>query len=150
MIIAITGHRDIKKEDIDICYKKLYEVLSYKNVDEILFGGARGIDTCALECAYKIREELSIQVKLTVIVPFKLKDQPVNARRCAEKYADRIIELELPYSKGAYLRRNDELIRHADMILAFYRGKDGGTEYTIKKAIESGKKVKVYSIPEAK
>lgn len=82
------------------------------NTTEIISGGAKGIDTCAEELANRLG------IRLTVIRP--------DYRH---------------YGKGAPLKRNDEIIAKADIILAVWDGKSRGTKYVIDKCKELDKPV---------
>ena len=86
-----------------------------QGVTEIVSGRAKGIDTCARE--YALREGL----KLTEFLP----DYP-------------------RYGRGAPLRRNLEIIRYADQVIAFWDGRSPGTRFVIEECSEQGKKVTVY------
>ena len=81
---------------------------------EIVSGGARGIDTCAREYAK------AHGLKLPEILP--------DYER---------------YGNGAPLRRNLEISGYADAVLAFWDGKSRGTAYTIKKAQDTDKPVRI-------
>ena len=56
--------------------------------------------------------------------------------------ADKTVVLSESYHKGCFHRRNDFLVKHAAIMLAYWDGQPyGGTYYTVKKAIEAGKKI---------
>lgn len=85
------------------------------HVTEIVSGGARGIDTCAK--SYALRHGL----KLTEFLP---------------EYAK--------YGRGAPLRRNITIIKHADLVLAFWDGKSRGTKFVIDNCKQRNIPVAVY------
>lgn len=87
-----------------------------KDTTEIVSGGAKGIDTCAENYA----KQKNIQVK--IFLPEYEK-----------------------YGKAAPLKRNIEIVRYADMVLAFWDGKSRGTKFVIDKCKEMNKPFKVYS-----
>ena len=82
---------------------------------EIVSGGAKGVDTSARECAKRMG------LKLTEFLPEYEK-----------------------YGRAAPIKRNDLIIDHADMVLAFWDGKSRGTAYVIKTCLQKGKKVVIY------
>lgn len=82
---------------------------------EIVSGGAKGVDTSARECAQRMG------LKLTEFLPEYEK-----------------------YGRAAPIKRNDLIIDHADMVLAFWDGKSRGTAYVIKTCEEKNKKVVIY------
>lgn len=109
MEIAIIGSRNLAVTNL-----KHYIP---KDVTEIVSGGAKGIDTYAMEYA------IANKIKLTEFLP---------------KY-DR-------YGRGAPLKRNLEIIYYADAVIAFWDGKSKGTKYVIDNCKRKNKKVTVYKI----
>ena len=119
MIIGITGHRDKKADWWDI--KDFLEFHAKEEKLTVIHGGAIGFDT---------------QVHRVIK---RLKSKKFG-------YDIKEITLEPDYSKGnpkvAPLKRNDEIVKQCDIVLALYDGRPrGGTAYTIKKTEGSGKKV---------
>ncbi len=84
---------------------------------EIVSGGAKGVDACAKEFA------LVHGLKLTEFYP---------------DY-DR-------YGRAAPLKRNDLIVAHADMVLAFWDGVSHGTLYTLKQCKKQGKPYRVFRL----
>ena len=101
MRIAIIGSRNIIVKDIG-------KYIS--DCEEIVSGGAAGVDTCAAEYAKQKG------IKLTVFLP---------------EY-DR-------YGRAAPIVRNKKIVDNADKIIAFWDGSSKGTLSTIKYAEKSGK-----------
>ena len=85
-----------------------------QGVTEIVSGGAKGIDTCAREYAHQAG------LKLTEFLP--------DYQR---------------YGRSAPLRRNLEIIRYADEVIAFWDGQSHGTRFVIEECRKLGKKVTV-------
>jgi len=84
---------------------------------EIISGGAKGVDT--------------------------------SAREYAETYGIKLTEFLPNYSKfgrGAPLKRNLEIIKASDMVLAFWDGKSKGTAYVIKECEKLGKSVRIIQL----
>ena len=88
-----------------------------EDVDVLLSGGAKGIDALAEEFADKNR--LS---KIILRPKYKI------------------------YGKGAPIKRNEELVKMADKILAVWDGKSKGTEHTIELAKKLDKDIKILKI----
>ncbi len=84
---------------------------------EIVSGGARGVDTCARDFAQ------AHGLKLTEFYP---------------DY-DR-------FGRSAPLKRNDLIVAHADMVLAFWDGVSHGTIYTLKQCKKQGKPYRVFRL----
>lgn len=105
---AVIGSRSITSYPLE-------EVIP-ADTEEIISGGARGIDTLAREYAQ------AHGIPCTEI-------RPDYAR----------------YGKGAPLRRNLEIIEKADLVIALWDGKSTGTAHTIRKCREIGKPVVIFS-----
>ena len=108
MKLAVIGSRCITSYPLE-------EVIP-ADTEEIISGGARGIDTLAREYAQ------AHGIPCTEI-------RPDYAR----------------YGKGAPLRRNLEIIEKADLVIALWDGKSTGTAHTIRKCREIGKPVVIFS-----
>lgn len=109
MKIAIIGSRGVKIDNIG---KYLPD-----GVDEIVSGGAKGVDSCAAEYA-RINK-----IPLTEFLP----------------------EYSL-YGRAAPLKRNDKIAEYADECIAFWDGASRGTKYTIKAFEGLGKKIKIVKV----
>jgi predicted amidophosphoribosyltransferase len=138
--IAITGIRDLARRSYPTVEIAILEALAVPGLTTLYFGGALGVDSVALEAAGPYAHA----VDLVVVVPFTVDKQPREAQWVIETWADKIVELKQAFSKSAYLRRNDEMVRRADRVLAFTDGHDsGGTAYTIRKAEALGKPIDI-------
>ena len=87
------------------------------DVDEIVSGGAVGVDSCAAEYA-KFRK-----IKLTEFIP----------------------EYER-YGRAAPIVRNKKIVDYADKILVFWDGSSKGTLSVIKYAEKIGKPIKIITV----
>ncbi len=83
--------------------------------DEIVSGGAKGIDASAREYALKNG------IKLKEFLPEYEK-----------------------YGKAAPLKRNDSIVDYADFVLVFWDGKSRGTKYVIDICKKKNKAIKIY------
>ena len=107
MKVAIIGSRKLNVEN-------LQDYLP-EGTDEIVSGGAKGIDTCARNFAIKNG------LKLTEFRPEYNK-----------------------YGRGAPLRRNETIVNYADMVLAFWDGESRGTKFVINYCEKVGKECKIF------
>ena len=128
-VIAISGHRD------GYARSELFRGLDALRGREYVFGGARGVDTEALE--YLGRTQPG--ARRTVIVPNEVRHQPAEARRAIGQWANEVIELRNT-GLGRYQVRNIAMVDRADRLHAFYdfRGR-GGTRNAIEYARSVGK-----------
>lgn len=111
MKLLIAGSRGIENFDLS----KHIE----KDVDTILSGGAKGIDTLAEEYADKMR--------LSKIILRPRYDL---------------------YGKAAPIKRNEELVNMADKILIIWDGESKGTKSTINYAKKLNKEIEVVTLSE--
>lgn len=109
MKTAVIGSRKINVPDLE---KYIPE-----GTDEIVSGGARGVDTSAREYA------IAHGIKLTEFLP----------------------EYER-FGRGAPIKRNEKIIEYADIVLAFWDGTSRGTKYVIDACKKRGVEVRVYII----
>lgn len=107
MKVAIIGSRKLNVEN-------LQDYLP-EDTDEIVSGGAKGIDTCARNFAIKNG------LKLTELRPEYNK-----------------------YGRGAPLKRNETIVNYADMVLAFWDGESRGTKFVINYCEKVGKECKIF------
>ena len=110
MKLLIAGSRSITDFDISPYIPD--------NVDLIISGGARGIDTLA--------EQYADKMKIS-----KLVLRPNYAR----------------YKRGAPLKRNNKMVDMCDKVLVFWDGISRGTKYTIEYAQRIGKTTEVILSP---
>ena len=101
MKVAVVGSRSILTTDTS---------MYISDGDEIVSGGAVGVDSCAAEYAKKNG------LKLTVFLP---------------QYER--------YGRAAPIARNKKIVDYADKIIAFWDGKSKGTLSVIKYAEKTGK-----------
>ena len=101
MKVAVVGSRSVFVTDIG---------MYISDGDEIVSGGAVGVDSCAAEYAKKNG------LKLTVFLP---------------QYER--------YGRAAPIARNKKIVDYADKIIAFWDGKSKGTLSVIKYAEKTGK-----------
>ena len=94
MKVAVIGSRGLQVNDLGRYLPP--------DTDEIVSGGARGVDTSARKYA------LANGLKLTEFLPEYDK-----------------------YGKAAPLKRNLQIIEYADLVLAFWDGSSRGTKYVI-------------------
>lgn len=111
MKVAVTGSRGIVIDNLN-------EYLP-PDVDEIITGGARGVDACARRYA----EETGI------------------------RYREFLPEYN-KYGRAAPILRNKQIVEYADIVVAFWDGKSKGTMNTIETAKKLGKRVIVHFVEE--
>lgn len=132
-IIAISGHRQYPDR------AALFKGLDQLGARTYLFGGARGIDSDALEYIAKTQPH-SLR---TVIVPNRLIDQPKLTIPITNKYSTSVIELGKT-GPGRYMNRNRYLVNNSNHLRAFYDfRKSGGTYNTIEYARNTGRSLSI-------
>lgn len=146
MITVVTGIRELAPASFVDVEMTVLDELYY--ADELRFGGALGVDDVALATALEYR--VGHMPRLRVFVPFTWRDQPAACQPTIRR-ADEVVELRLPKSKAAYLRRNDAMLQGANRVLAFTDGRQtGGTWYTVQRAAQAGLPVVVTQVGRAR
>ena len=145
--VAITGHRHLSDKDKATIWRSMQTLVCNPTISEILFGGAVGADTEALQAALLHRKGKS--PRLTVVVPCREEDQPWAARKWFGQ-ADKVIELGNPITSAdryeSYHIRNRYLVDHAISVVAFWDGlPKSGTGSCVRYAKDKG--VKLIHIP---
>ena len=109
MKLAIIGSRNIQIDDLSPYIPA--------DCDEIISGGARGVDTCAAEYAR------SHNLKLTVFLPDYQK-----------------------YGRAAPIVRNRAIVEAADAVIAFWDGSSRGTKSVIDFCQKTSKPCRVVTL----
>lgn len=156
-VVAFTGHR--KERILQGCgnnpgvFAQIREAVTEQVIslyeqgyDTFYTGMANGFDMLAAEVVLKAREEYD-DIMLIAAVPFRKQPQWFDAEdqllyaRLLER-VDRVVMVSENYHKGCYLRRDEYMVSRASLVIAFWDNVcDGGTYYTVKKAVNTGRKV---------
>lgn len=123
MTYAITGHRDIRKDDAPIIKAKLKENLQKLGAKGIVTGNAEGVDRIAQEVA----RDLDIKIRLLPeILPTDKEDDNYYARQAAH-----------------IVKKYKHIIAVWDGV---YTGKPGGTSDIVHRALKSKRPVNLYQL----
>lgn len=142
MRVAISGIRNVSRRDLVVIENAISRVLADRP-SEIIFGGARGTDTVALAAACAVLQGKR-PPKLVVVVPKRVRDQPISAQDWIRECADEVVELQAArLNTEAYRRRNKQMVSRADLLLAFWDGRSTGTRMTIGLAEDAGIPVEI-------
>lgn len=145
MNCAFTGHRNFDYyNEIRSLERAIESAIIYDDVDTFYNGMARGFDLAAAQTVIQLKRRYKI--KLIACVPFYGQKETLNAfdRKIYEEvlnYCNEIIVLSQEYYPGCMYARNRYMVDKSDMVIAYYRGKRGGTQYTVKYAEEQQKKI---------
>ena len=142
--VAFTGHRTYLSE-ADEELRQLLEELYAEGARRYLCGMAWGFDLSAGEAVVQ-HKLLHEDVELVAVEPFA-EFRSFFRGEDAERYdaliaaADcRVVVRE--NNVGAYMRRNDYLVDHSSLVVAWWDGRrDGGTAYTALRARRKGREV---------
>lgn len=122
MKLIVSGSRSITNYDL------IAAVLnSMKNVECIIEGGARGVDSLAKKWA------LENNIKC-IEVPAKWDDMSPPVKKKYNRYGKE-------YNALAGFKRNEEMIKLGDTLLAFWDGHSPGTNHMIETAKSHGRNV---------
>ena len=148
--VSFTGHRSgrISQPMLTLFAGMVTEIKSlYASGCRNFFSGmAEGGDLVFAKAVLAARNELT-DIRLVAAIPFREQSarySDMNKRLYISllEEVDKTVVLSESYHKGCFHRRNDFLVKHAAIMLAYWDGQPyGGTYYTVKKAIEAGKKI---------
>jgi uncharacterized phage-like protein YoqJ len=140
-IIAFTGHRNMEctlmllKEELTDILREQYN----KGYTTFITGGAAGFDLLAGESVLELQKEFG-DIQLFCAVPYAGHHLSFNNEdkqryiRMAERATSNII-LSAYYYEGCFLRRNDYMIEHCSLLIAYCKNSfRSGTGYTIRRA----------------
>lgn len=146
---CFTGYRPAKltylnkKESVE--YRRLYEVLTLLirdavagGYDHFISGMAQGIDMMAAEILLRLKAE-GKNLILEAALPGM--NQTYGWDRGARREYDALLDradvchcVAGETTRYSCLKRNDYMIAKADLVIAVFDGKSGGTAYTVKQA----------------
>ena len=141
---AFTGHRSYDgscDEALAVAVRRLYE----RGYRIFMTGMAAGFDLAAGECVASLKGEFP-ELQLHCIVPFAGHRRSLGAS-AGWRYdrltdvAERVVTLSPRYDSRVYHVRNDYLVDNSSAIIAYFDGREGGTEYTVRRALYSGVEV---------
>ncbi len=136
MTCCFTGHRMIAKTEVNELKEKLSACL-YKLIDEgvtcFIAGGALGFDSLAAEVVLEIKKEKPIF--LEIAVPCNGQEKHWTEKQKARyqsilNQADKVNVLAEKYITGCMHARNKYMVDSSDVVVAYYRGRVGGTQQT--------------------
>lgn len=144
---CFTGHRIIAlkdKEKLIIDLENTVEEVIQKGVKHFICGGALGFDTLAAQTVLKMKGKYDIF--LEIAVPCKDQDAKWNKKQQEEyqkilKSADKVTVLFEKYVTGCMHFRDAFMVDNSDILISYYRGRQGGTQYTFLYAESRGLKV---------
>lgn len=142
--VSFTGHRTYRGQ-ADEALRALLVRLTERGFRTFRSGMAVGFDLAAAEAVLALRP-LVAGVRLVCAIPFEGQERrfPPQER---ERYrrilaaADEAVFVGERYAPGCYARRNDWLVDHASLLVAWYDGSAGGTRYTVRRALRRGVEV---------
>ena len=141
--IAVTGHRDISKRTVESAKWWVSQIAQKYPQSTIITGGALGTDMLVATLAIKAG------LKSKVYLPFSFSTHTqrwnyaskANLRWVLERSEVRVVGGNR-YSVKLYYRRNERMVDNADLVLAFWDGREeGGTFGCMKYAEHCGKRV---------
>ena len=146
-VCAVTGHRvlssDFSKEEL----RAALRALAAAGVRTFLCGMALGFDLLCAEEVLLLREELPVRLVACIPCADQAARYPKFARERYERILDRCDEravLHERYCDGCMFERNRYMVDRADLLLAYFTGRRGGTKYTVGYAEKRG--IPVYLI----
>ncbi len=156
--VAFSGHRTFKMRDdtlfslssaedsIASRLDKQLDLLFQKGYRIFLCGMAEGFDLEAAEAVLRLKarnRNTRPPIQLHAVIPYPRQAErfsPADRMRYRSilDQTDQCILLSPAYHPGCFHVRNDYLIDHASLLLCYYNGSKGGTQYTVRRALKKG------------
>ena len=123
--------------------------LSENGVDTFIVGGARGVDTWAME-AISMLKYVNPSVRMIAALPYvghnPYRDESERRHYCELcSRCDKIVYIYQAYHPSCFHARNRWMVDHAAQLLAVWNGENtGGTAYTVRYAQKSGRTIHIF------
>ena len=157
---AFTGHRpgklpwgedesDLRCIALKAKLRAAVESAIHEGMEHFICGMAEGCDLYFCEAILALREDYP-DITLEAAVPFAGQAEHWGAAQ-RQRYeallarCDTVTVLQEHYSPGCMMKRNRYMVDHADLIIACYDGKSGGTLNTLRYAIE--REIQIVHLP---
>lgn len=148
---AFSGHRTLPTETLGAIRNLLDRAIAYayeQGCREFYNGGAIGFDTEAAERVLLFRESHP-DVRLIFLLPCKNQDERWSFSqklryKAILKRADEVRYINEVYTDGCMRERNAELVRVADMLVAYLSHTHSGAGQTVNMAKRKG--IAVYNL----
>ena len=157
---AFTGHRpgklpwgedesDLRCIALKAKLRAAVESAIHEGMEHFICGMAEGCDLYFCEAVLALREDYP-DITLEAAVPFAGQAEHWGAAQ-RQRYeallarCDTVTVLQEHYSPGCMMKRNRYMVDHADLIIACYDGKSGGTLNTLRYAIE--REIQIVHLP---
>lgn len=143
-IVAFTGHRTYVA-NAEQRLRSTIEELYLRGARTFRVGMAEGFDLAAGMALVELKFKYT-DICIEAVVPW-LKFARRFGMAAREHYntilnrATRVCYISMEYFPGVYYQRNDLLIDGADVVVAWYSGKSGGTQYTLRQAKLNGAEI---------
>lgn len=138
---CFTGHRKIPSEELPMVKENLRKVLIEcieKGYCYFGAGGSLGFDTLAANTVLELKN-IYPHIKLILVLPCKeqtkgWKQYDIDEYERIRSKADKVVYTAEHYYNGCMQKRNRHLVDNSSLLICYYKGIKGGTEYTIKYA----------------
>lgn len=142
--VSFTGHRTYAHqadEQLADTIRRLYDA----GFRLFLNGMACGFDLAAAETVLRLRNTCP-GLRLGCLIPFEGQERRFPPQeqlryRTIRQRADVVKIVCDGYRADCYRRRNDLLVEQASVLIAWYDGSDGGTRYTVRRAVRLGRRI---------
>ena len=135
--------RDENSTDIITLKEDLHDAVmeaASHGFNTFIVGMAEGFDMLAAEAVIAVKKEVR-DIRLVAVEPFD------DSRKRSGRYqeiiasANDVVTLPDEYSHGTYYVRNEYMVDNSSLLICYYDGRYGGTEYTVDYAKKKGVQV---------
>lgn len=141
--VSFIGHREV--DDFFFVEEQVYfvvrELIDTKEYVEFYVGRNGEFDILVASVIKRVKKDIGEHnSSLILVIPY-----PVSEMEAYEKYYDEVEyprELHKVHYKSAITKRNEWLVEHSDLLVAYVVRNDGGAAQCLKKAIDRGIEIK--------
>lgn len=151
---AFSGHRSFKTggglfaqspEQMRLRLLEILRALAKEGYTHFLCGMAEGFDIMAGEAVVALQKE-GAPLELVAVVPFPEQARGFSPELKARydtllAVAREVIIIKQHYSVDCFHARNDFLVANSSVLVCYYNGSGGGTQYTVRRAITAKSRI---------
>ena len=139
MAVTFCGHGDFYgDEDVKRWLRETVEALILRGADEFLLGGYGGFDACAATVVWELKKKYPT-IRSTLVLPY-LDREADTSKYDGTTYPP----LETVPKRYAISKRNEWMVREADIVVAYVTHDWGGAAKTLAYAIRKKKEIKSF------
>ena len=142
MVVTFCGHRQVEdKEQVALWLRQTLEKLIEEGADVFYLGGKGAFDLLAAQNVHALRQRHPA-IRTVLVLPYLNHPLHETEKRLYDETLYPPLESVPP--RYAIVRRNEWMVKSADVLVAYVRYGWGGAARTLESAIRAGKRVESF------